>query len=62
MASRTLYRINNVNKLKTTTSEIHKERIQKWFKQKFPNTKLSELFYNLGNTKKNHLKTFNFQI
>ncbi len=62
MASQTLYRINNVNKLKTTTSEKYKEQIQKWLQQKFPNTKLSELFYNLGNTKKYHFKTFNFQI
>jgi hypothetical protein len=49
MASRTLYRINNVNKLKITTSKANKESVKEWLQKMLPNTKLSELLFNLGN-------------
>ena len=52
MDSRSLYQINDVNKLKTTTSKQEKKSIKEYLQHKLPNTKLSELFYNLGNSKK----------
>jgi hypothetical protein len=52
MDSRSLYQINDVNKLKTTTSKENKQYIKEYLQNILPNTKLSELFFNLGNSKK----------
>jgi len=52
MDSRSLYQINDVNKLKTTTSKENKQYIKGYLQKILPNTKLSELFFNLGNSKK----------
>ena len=52
MDSRSLYQINDVNKLKTTTPKENKQYIKGYLQNILPNTKLSELFFNLGNSKK----------
>jgi hypothetical protein len=42
------YRVNNVEKIKTTTSNENKNAIKQYLRRQLPTTDLSKLFYNLG--------------
>ena len=45
------WRIKNVQKLRTTTTPQNKKEIKDWLSSKLPNTRLTELYNNLGNSR-----------